>query len=177
MGKAKPNGSAFASNDDRVELRFRLPGTTDEAEVTVGNGVGPGAIAARWLSPGPGRDTLNRLLSELFILEVDHLATAVAAGQSYRVAPLSELAQRAGWTVESRVEGNPATYRLGYDGEAAAAVGPRQDLLLILELLLRCALRLFASQTEVPTWVERARLAHSKLLDALQGHTLFQQAG
>ncbi|HEX5416981.1 MAG TPA: hypothetical protein VFZ25_15060, partial [Chloroflexota bacterium] len=123
---------------------------------------------------GPGRDALNQLLGELFILEVDHLATAAAAGESYRVAPLTELAQRAGWTIESRVPGAPTTYRLSHDGEAIAAVGPRQELLLILELLLRCALRLFEGESDVPTWVERARLAHPKLVEALEGQEVLR---
>lgn len=158
-------------------VRFRLPGTDEEVEVSTADNMAlTGMPGLHWRTPGAGRAALEEMLSELFILEVDHLASAAAQGRVYRVAPLQELAQREGWTLESRPVNSPTTYRLTRDSKDEPAVGPRQELLLTLELLLRAALLSRPSDEEEPSWVERARRAHEELLRALDGHAVFEPA-
>lgn len=157
-----------------MNVHFALPRTQDEAEFTTENPMAPGNLGVRWVTPGPGREELNQMLAELLILEVDHLAVAAANGESYRVEPLRELAVRDGWSLHSKVGEEPALYQLQRDGESTVSAGPRTDLLLILELLLRMALQLYEGQPSAPTWVARARKAHPMLVAALQGHDLLQ---
>jgi hypothetical protein len=158
-------------------IHFRLASTDEEVEVSAADTMmSTGMLRLHWETAGDGRAALEKMLSELFILEVDRLASAAAQGRVYRVAPLQELSQRGGWTLETRPVDSPTTYRLARDGEDESVVGPRQELLLTVELLLRCALLSRPSEEEEPSWVDRARRAHGEVLHALNGHAVFEPA-
>lgn len=154
--------------------RFALPGG-DELEIVRPSGAYyPVGVIGRWITPGEGRDALSEMLSGILVLELDHLAKAAAAGEEYRIDPLKELGNREGWQLNSSLKDNPQTYSLVKDGTTREQQGSRQDLLLTLELMLRCALKPFEKQKELPSWVVRARPAHLLLLKELKGQTLFQ---
>ena len=154
--------------------RFRRPETPDEADVTRPSGVSfPLDVRTRWLTPGKGRDALNEVLSEIQVLEIDHLAFAAAQGEPFHIGALRELGQRPAWDLVSRVPEAPENYRLAKEC-AEPQEGPRLDLLLALELAVRCALKPFETIADIPPWVQRSRQAHSQLLASLQGLPLFE---
>jgi hypothetical protein len=128
----------------------------------------------RWAGDGADRALLNELLSQLLVLELDHLATAAAAGQAYTVAALHELTQRPGWLLKSRLPEAPERYRLTQTARRQAGEGPRLELLLSLELATRVALASVQQQPPLPSWVARSKQAHSLLLQALRDQALFQ---
>jgi hypothetical protein len=162
--------------DERLQYplgRYWLPMTGEEMEVLRPSGATfPVDVRVRWITPGAGRETLNEMLANVLLFEIGKLAEAVAAGEKYDLEPLSELAQREGWQIESRVDGN--SYRLTKHGNDQSVLGPRRDLLRALELTIRCALKPFDSQANIPKWVSLARAAHPKLLVALDGQELFE---
>ncbi len=154
---------------------FYLPSTGEKIEAYRPQGMGyPVDVRVKWLTPGDGREALNSLLSEIFILEFDHLATAIVNGEKYRIDPLRELGQREGGWLETRLESDPERYDLSRDHDRQHHQGKRLDLLLSAELTLRCALEGFEGREEPPSWVIRARKAYPKLLKALKGKELFQ---
>ncbi len=148
----------FQRPDGAVAEVWRPPGPAYPADVRV-----------RWVSPGAGREALSAMLAEVLVLELDHLAEAAAAGAPFRLAPLREFATRGGWTIETRPPDQPDSYRLKQDGVPGAVEGPRLDLLLALELAVRCALLPFEGQDNPVAWVARARLVYPRLLAALHG--------
>jgi hypothetical protein len=160
--------------------RFYRSTTGDEMEVVRPPGLTyPVGVQVRWLTPAPGRDALSELLSSMMVLEIDHFVEAVLEGGSYQIAPLQELAQREGWyyepdELESDTDEASGKFRLTKLGETRVNLGNRLDLLLALELMLRCALEPFAGEMNVPTWVERSRQVYPQLQATLQGHDFFQ---
>ena len=76
---------------------------------------------------------MNELLGTLFVLELDQLALAAAAGKDYEVGPLRELAERPGWLLQSRLDGAPDRYRLTRADTGQTGEGNRQELLLALD--------------------------------------------
>ncbi len=137
----------------------------------------PVGMYLRWLTPGEGREALNVLLSEILILEFDHLTTAIINGETYRVEPLRELAQREGSWLNTRLEHDPERYDLMRDDAQVHHQGKRLDLLLSAELTLRVALKSFEGQQEPPSWVVRAQKVYPLLLEALEGQDIFQPVG
>jgi len=155
---------------------YILPVTGDEMEVTRPEGWGyPLLVQVRWVTSNPGRDAMTQMLADVLFLEWDRVTLAVAAGETYTLAPLRELAQRAGWLIESRLSGAPDKFRLTREG-GEPREGLRLDLLLALELTLRCSLKPFERIANWPNWVEPTRQAYQQLLPALQGHALFLPA-
>jgi hypothetical protein len=152
-----------------------LPQSGDEAEVTRPSGASyPLDVRVQWLTPGPGRSALNEMLSGIQVLEIDHLATAAAEGAPFHIGALRTLGSRPAWDLVPRTDDDPATYRLAKAQEDRRHQGPRADLLLALELAVRCALTPFKTIAVPPAWVPRARQAHSKLLAALDGADPFE---
>jgi hypothetical protein len=131
-------------------------------------------LRLRWSDGGAGRVLLNDLLSHLFILELDELAMAAAAGQDYEVASLRELAERPGWLLQSQLGTAPERYRLTRTDNGHAGEGLRLELLLTLELATRVALESIDAESKPPSWVARAWRAHAALRQALRGRALFQ---
>ncbi|UCC86431.1 MAG: hypothetical protein JSV81_16490 [Anaerolineales bacterium] len=155
---------------------YVLPMTGEEMEVTRPEGWGyPLLVQVRWVTSNPGRDALTQMLADVLFLEWDRVTLAVAAGETYALAPLRELAQRPGWQIESRLPEAPDKCRLAREGEPPRE-GMRLDLLRALELTLRCSLKPFEHIASWPNWVEPTRQAYQQLLLALQGHALFQPA-
>ncbi|MBN9387637.1 MAG: hypothetical protein J0I20_06250 [Chloroflexi bacterium] len=153
---------------------FTLSGG-DELEILRPTGVYyPIGVIGRWVTPGDGRTALNEMLSGILVLELDHLVKAAASGESYRVDPLKELGNREGWQLNTSLEEDPSKYSLVKDGTERAHQGPRLDLLLVLEVMMRCALKPFEGQKEPPSWVTRSRLVYPQLLKELKGQALFQ---
>jgi hypothetical protein len=156
--------------------RFKRSGSADEIEVTRPAGFSyPLDVKVEWLTPGQGRDALNRVLGGVLVLEVDHLAEAVAAGKPYTIGALQELGQRPATEVESQLPDHPDKYSLKTEGDDRTHTGPRQDLLLALELFLRTALRPFDKAATFPKWVGRSRKAHAELVKALGGQPVFEK--
>ncbi len=152
-----------------------LPSTGEEMEVYRPAGMTyPVDVRVKWLTPGEGREALNSLLSELIILEFDHLARAVVDGTKYRIDPLQELGQRQGGWLETRLETDQTRYDLIRDNENRHHQGQRRDLLLAAELTLRCSLQSFEGQKAPPSWVVRARKVYPDLLQTLHSIELFQ---
>ena len=153
---------------------YILRGTGDEMEVIRPDGWGyPLLVHVRWVTSNPGRDAIAQMLADVLFLEWDKVTLPVAAGETYTLPPLRELAQRAGWLIESRLPGAPDKFRLTREGEVSRE-GLRLDLLLALELTLRCSLKPFERIANWPNWVEPTRKAYQQLLLALRGHALFQ---
>lgn len=168
-----PTGVKPGVLSDWCEQRYTRPGG---AAVQLGQpfcSAGPG-LRLRWRGGGAGRTLLNDLLSHLFILELDELAVAAAAGQDYEVAPLRELAERPGWVLQSQLGAAPERYRLTRTDNGHAAEGLRLELLLTLELATRVALESVDGESKPPSWVARAWRAHAALRQALRGRALFQ---
>lgn len=134
----------------------------------------PVGMYVRWLTPDEGREALNLLLSEILILEFDHLTTTILNGESYRIEPLRELSQREGSWLNTRLEHDPERYDLIRDDEQVHHQGKRLDLLLSAELTLRAALSSFEGQEEPPSWVLRSRNVYPLLLESLEGQDIFQ---
>jgi hypothetical protein len=148
----------------QMQGRFILPSTGEEVEVYRPEGMTyPVDARVKWLTPGEGREALNTLLSEMIILEFDHLARAVVDGSKYRIDPLQELGQREGGWLETRLETDPERYDLIRDNENLHHRGKRLDLLLAAELTLRCSLKGFEGQKTPPNWVVRARKVYADL--------------
>ncbi len=172
--KQKPSNQT-GKEAAQLQGEFFLPSTGEEVEVYRPEGMTyPVDARVKWLTPGEGREALNTLLSEMIILEFDHLARAVVDGTKYRIDPLQELGQRVGGWIETRLEDEPDRYNLIRDNESQPHLGQRLDLLLATELTLRCSLRGFEGQKEPPSWVLRARQVYPDLLQKLQGQELFQ---
>ncbi len=153
---------------------YVLPVAGDEMEVTRPEGWGyPLLVQVRWVTPNPGRDAIAQMLADVLFLEWDKVTLPVAAGETYTLPPLRELAQRPGWLIESRLPGAPDKCRLTREGEAPRE-GMRLDLLRALELTLRCSLKPFERIADWPNWVEPAWQAYQQLLLALQGNALFE---
>ena len=161
----RPDGSPDGQPDGQQVEVVRPPGIYH-----------PVGLAVRWLTPGPGREALNEVLGGLPVLELDHLARAAAAGEPFRIDPLRQLGDREGWRLNSRLASDPTLYSLEKDGTGREQRGPRLDLLLSLELTLRCALKPFEAAAEFPTWVARSRQVYPALLAALDGEPLFEAA-
>jgi hypothetical protein len=136
----------------------------------------PIGVMVQWVTPGEGREALNEMLSGILVLELDHLAEAVATGETYRIDPLKELGDREGWQLNSSLKEDPQVYSLIKDGTAQEHQGARLDLLLALEVMLRCALKPFEDQAAIPSWVTRSRKVYPQVLKALDGQPLFQAA-
>jgi hypothetical protein len=154
---------------------FTRPQGEDELEVSRPPGMYyPIGVTIQWVTPGEGRAALNEMLAGILVLEQDHLARAVAAGETFRVDPLKELGDREGWVLESRLKTNPRSYSLKKDGSEKAHRGARLDLLLALEVMLRCALKPFEDQKEYPSWVTRSRQVYPLILKALGNAPLFE---
>ena len=134
----------------------------------------PIGVVVRWVTPGEGREALNEMLNGILVLEMDHLAKAAASGESYRIDPLKELGNREGWQLVSSLENDPQKYSLVKDGTSQEHRGSRLDLLLALELMVRCALKPFEDQAEIPSWVRRSRQVYPQVLKSLDGAALFQ---
>jgi hypothetical protein len=115
------------------------------------------------------------MLADVLFLEWDRVALAVAAGETYTLAALRELAQRDGWLIESKLPEAPDRFRLTREG-GGPCEGMRLDLLRTLELTLRCSLKPFERIANWPNWVEPTWQAYEPLLLALQGHPLFEPA-
>ncbi len=159
-------------------MHSTLSAAGDEAEIMYATGFdNPVGMYVKWLTPGEGREALNLLLSEILILEFDHLTTAIINGETYRVEPLRELAQRGGSWLNTRLEHDPERYDLIRDDEQVHHQGKRLDLLRSAELTLRVALKGFEGQEEPPSWVERSRSVYPLLLEALDGQDIFQPVG
>ena len=155
---------------------YLLPTAGDEVEVTRPEGWGYPLVAqVRWVRSDPGREAIARMLADVLFLEWDRVALAVAAGETYTLVALSELAQRAGWLIESKLPEAPDRFRLTREG-GEPCEGMRLDLLRALELTLRCSLKPFERIADWPNWVEPTRQAYQQLLLALEGHALFQPA-
>ena len=155
---------------------YVLPATGDEVEVTRPEGWGYPLVAqVRWMTSDPGRDAMTQMLADVLFLEWDRVTLAVAAGETYTLVALSELAQRAGWLIESKLPEAPDRFRLTREG-GEPCEGMRLDLLRALELTLRCSLKPFERIADWPNWVEPTWQAYEQLLLALQGHVLFQPA-
>jgi hypothetical protein len=155
---------------------YVLPVIGDEMEVSRPEGWGyPLLVQVRWVTSNPGRAALTQMLADVTFLEWDRVTLAVVAGEAYSLAPLRELAQRAGWLIESRLPAAPDVYRLTREEETPCE-GPRLDLLRALELTLRCSLKPFERIAEWPNWVKPTWEAYGQLLSVLQGYDLFQPA-
>ena len=108
---------------------YVLPATGDEVEVTRPEGWGYPLVAqVRWMTSDPGRDAMTQMLADVLFLEWDRVTLAVAAGETYTLVALSELAQRAGWLIESRLPEAPDRFRLTREG-GESCEGMRLDLL------------------------------------------------
>jgi hypothetical protein len=151
----------------------RPPPTGDRADVVRPDGSGfPIDVHVRWLTEGPGREALNDMLESVSVLELDHLAEAVAAGREFRLPPLQELAVRDGWTVEPAA----GRWRLTRDGSSEADEVGGADVLLALELTLRVALEPFEGEDELPSWVVRSRKVYPRVVEALGEEGRFEPA-
>ena len=149
----------------------------EEIEVTRPAGMYyPIGVTVRWVTPGEGREALNEMLAGILVLELDHLARAAAAGETFRIDPLKELGDREGWILNSRLKKDPPKYSLIKDDTGQEHQGPRLDLLLALEVMVRIAIKPFEDQTEIPSWVTRARKVYPQVLKALDGQPLFHTA-
>lgn len=156
-------GPFVRRSTDEVLVLVRPPGTSYPVDVR-----------AQWATPGEGREALNYMLGSVHILELDRLAAAVEAGETYRLAPLREFGNREGWTLDSQLADAPGRYQIQKDDDPSAHQGPRLDLLLALELVLRAALLPFVGVEELPTWVLRTREVQPRLVAALKGVDLFE---
>jgi hypothetical protein len=134
-------------------------------------------LRVRWLPDDAQHAALNELLAHVSVLELDHLAEAAALGAPFTVAPLDELVPRPGWELTTRVLDDPALYELRKYGEASVHRGARDELLLLLELSVRSALARYIGQPPPRKWVQRLRLVHPKLLQAVAGQELFARIG
>lgn len=165
--------SAVAGGPGGVDVvsRFRRPGTVDEVElVRPGGGPVPCVLPVRWLTPAPGRDVIGAVLASVLVLELDHVAAAVADGRAYHVDALHELATRDGWSMTPVAGG----YELRRDGDDAGTVVRGTDLLLALELTVRVAIEAFEGDDDPPGWVVRSRAVHPTLVDALGDEVRFE---
>ncbi len=95
-------------------------------------------------------------------------------GAKYRIDPLQEMGQRQGGWLETHLETDQTRYDLIRDNKNRHHQGQRRDLLLAVELTLRCSLQSFEGQKSPPTWVVRARKVHPDLLQTLHSTELFQ---
>lgn len=153
---------------------------SDGAEIEVNRSAGvsyPVDLRVRWLSPGEGagRAALNEMMAGIMVLEIDHLARAVARGEEFHIDALQNLAVRDGWQLVSRLAADPSKFSLVKDGETAVSEGSRVDLVQTLELAVRCALEPFEDQSRVPSWVERSRKVYPELEKALEGQARFEE--
>lgn len=154
---------------------YTRPVSGDEIEVIRPAGMYyPVGVIVRYVTPGEGRAALNEMLAGILVLELDHLAEAAAAGESYRVDPLKELGDREGWQLESSLTDDPSSYSLVKDETSEVHKGPRLDLLLALELMLRTALKPFERQAEIPSWVTRSRKVYPQVVKALKDEPLYE---
>ncbi|MEI6045821.1 MAG: hypothetical protein WCS37_15850 [Chloroflexota bacterium] len=154
----------------------RLVGGGNREEIEVSRPLGmyyPVGVSLKWLSPGAGREILNKVLSELVVLEVSHLVRAFLDGEIFYLDALEEMGNRPASTLETWLADQPDTYRLIHNGDELVE-GARLDLLLSFELLLRCALRPFKEIADPPNWVKRARKVYPELTSALTGEALFE---
>lgn len=174
-GSKQAESNQPGKESSQLQGRFFRPSTGEEVEVYRPEGMTyPVDARVKWLTPGKGREALNTLLSEMIILEFDHLARAVVDGAKYRVDPLQQLGQRVGGWLETRLATDPESYDLIRDNESQHHQGKRQDLVLATELTLRCSLKGFEGQKKPPSWVVRARKVYPDLLQILKGKELFQ---
>lgn len=157
---------------------FRRASDGAEIEVNRSSGMSyPIDLRVRWLAPnqGEGLTALNEAMSGIMVLEIDHLARAVARGEEFHIDALKTLALRDGWQLVSRLPTDPTRYSLVKDGESAVSLGARVDLLQTLELAVRCALEPFEGQGDIPSWVERSREVYPEIKNALKGMDRFEQ--
>jgi hypothetical protein len=134
----------------------------------------PVGVIVQWITPGEGRAALNEVLGGILVLEMDHLARAAAAGEPFKVDPLQELGNREGWVLDSSLKTDSHLYSLKKDGSKKTHRGARLDLLLALEVMLRCALQPFEDQKEYPSWVTRSRQVYPLVLKSLGDAPLFE---
>lgn len=152
--------------------RFVRPTTGELAEIfRPGGDTFPIDTRVRWVTPGPGRQTLNDIMRTITVLELDGFARAVAAGKDYRVEALRELATRDEWNFTATSAGYDLA---GSHGKSDSV--PRLDVLLVTELVLRVAVEPFEGVDGSPSWVGRARAARPRIADALGGAELFEVA-
>jgi hypothetical protein len=152
--------------------RFVRPTTGELAEIfRPGGDTFPIDTRVRWVTPGPGRQTLNDIMRTITVLELDGFAGAIAAGKNYHLEALRELATRDAWDFKA----TPVGYGLtGSRGESDSV--PRLDVLLVTELVVRTAVEPFEGADDSPSWVSRARAVHPDVVEALGGAELFEVA-
>ncbi len=152
--------------------RFVRPTTGELAEIfRPGADTFPIDTRVRWVTPGPGRQTLNDIMRTITVLELDGFARAIAASKDYRLEALRELATRDAWDLTA----TPVGYDLaGSHGESDSV--PRLDVLLVTELVMRIAVEPFERVDDSPSWVGRTRAVYPKVAKALGGAELFEVA-
>jgi hypothetical protein len=156
-----------------AQFRRPPPDDGDRADVIRPEGAGfPIDVHVRRRSDAPGHAALNDMLESVSVLELDHLAEAVAGGREFRLPPLEELAVRDGWTVQPVGE----RWRLERDGTGSAHDVSRTDILLVLELTIRVALEPFEGEDDLPSWVVRSREVYPRVVDALGEEARFEPA-
>ncbi len=119
-------------------------------------------------------EPLNNLLAHISVLELSHLAKAVARGEPFTVDALDNILPRPGWEIVTRSEHEPPQYTLQQLGDAVVHQGARRHLLLLLELAVRSALAPHVGQPAPRTWVQRLRDVQPELRDALGDEALFE---
>jgi hypothetical protein len=129
---------------------------------------------AAWVPDDAEHHPLNVALLHVSVLELDRLVRAAADGVVYMVEPLEDLLPRPGWEVATQGGDDPSRYTVRQLDEDFVHSGSRRKLLLLLELAARTSLAPFDEKDATLEWVQRLRLAHPRLLDALQGESLFE---
>lgn len=156
------------------EGRYQLVDRADGAEVFFISYQYVSELRVRWLPDDAVHHPLNHLLAHISVLELDHLAVAVAAGQPFTVDALDEFVPRPGWELESCMVDDPSRYALQQLGAASVHYGSRRDLLLLVELMTRSAIAPHVGQPPPRSWVQRLRDAHPQLLAALGEEAVFE---
>jgi hypothetical protein len=152
---------------------YAIEGTDEQAEVYYVSHQYSSEVRVRALPVDGAHEPLNDLLAHISVLELSHLAQAVARGEPFTVDPLEDILPRPGWQIATQAADEPLQYTLRKLGDATVHRGSRRHLLLLLELAVRSTVAPHVGQPPPLKWVQRLRDVHPELLSALDREALF----
>ncbi len=156
-----------------AEGLYTIAGTDEQAEAYYISYQYSSEVRVRAL-PADAHEPLNDLLAHISVLELSHLALAVARGEPFAVDALDDILPRPGWEIATRTKDEPAQYTFQKLGDTNVYHGARRHLLLLLELAVRSALAPHIGQPSPRAWVQRLRDVQPELRKALGNATLFE---
>jgi len=153
---------------------YGIKNTQHRAQLTTVAGVFPFELRALWEPNDADHQLLNDALLHVSVLELDHLARAVANGDTYTIDPLDDLLPRPGWELVTQTGDEASRYTLRQLDSGVFHEGPRRELLLLLELEMRALLSPYEGQPPPQEWIRRLREVFPAIRTALQGEELFE---